>query len=123
MATTQNNRIYYVELAAEDLSLAKAFYEKAFGWVFEDWGEKYTAFSGAGLEGGIRGGEAPVNGSSLIILYADDLEASEKNVCAAGGEITERHEFPGGRRFHFKDPAGNILAVWTKDGTAPGDPA
>ena len=112
--TSKNSRIDYVEFAAEDIGAAKAFYAKAFGWEFQDWGETYASFSGAGLEGGVRGGEKPVAGSTVVILYADDLEASEKNVVAAGGEIVERHEFPGGRRFHFRDPAGNVLAVWTK---------
>ncbi len=110
---SKNNRIDYVELAAEDLSVAKAFYARAFGWTFQDWGETYAAFENAGLDGGIRGGEKPVAGSTLVILYADDLEATEKSVVDAGGEITERHEFPGGRRFHFRDTAGNVLAVWT----------
>lgn len=111
-----DNHIDYVELAAEDLGAAKAFYAKAFGWEFQDWGETYVSFSGAGLDGGIRGGEKPVNGSTTVILYADDLDAAEKRVVAAGGEITERHEFPGGRRFHFRDTVGNALAVWTKAG-------
>lgn len=111
-----DNHIDYVELAAEDLGAAKAFYAKAFGWEFQDWGETYASFTGAGLDGGIRGGEKPVNGSTTVILYADDLDAAEKRVVAAGGEITERHEFPGGRRFHFRDTVGNALAVWTKAG-------
>lgn len=109
-----NNHVDYVEFAAEDLGVAKAFYTAAFGWTFQDWGPDYVSFEGAGLDGGIRGGETPVNGSALVILYADDLEASEKKVVAAGGEIVERHEFPGGRRFHFRDPSGNVLGVWTK---------
>ena len=110
----KNNHIDYVEFAAEDLAAVKAFYGKAFGWEFQDWGDAYVSFTGAGLDGGIRGGEKPVAGSTLVILYADDLEAGEKRAVAAGGEIVERHEFPGGRRFHFRDPAGNILAVCTK---------
>lgn len=108
-----NNHIDYIEFAAQDLSVAKVFYAQAFGWSFQDWGPDYCAFSGSGLEGGIRGGETPVVGSTLVILFASDLEASERNVVAAGGEITERHEFPGGRRFHFRDPSGNVMAVWT----------
>ena len=116
MMTSTNNHIDYVELAAQDLTAAKKFYADAFGWEFQDWGPEYVSFSGAGLEGGIRGGETPVNGSTLVILYADDLEASEKRVVKAGGEITERHDFPGGRRFHFRDTVGNLLGVWTKSG-------
>ncbi len=113
MAHTKNH-IDYVEFAAEDLGAVKKFYTAAFGWVFTDWGPEYVSFAGAGLEGGFRGGEKPVNGSTLVILYADDLEASERRVIDAGGEITERHEFPGGRRFHFRDPAGNVLGVWVE---------
>lgn len=111
--THTNNHFDYVEFAAQDLGAVKAFYEAAFGWTFQDWGPDYVSFSGSGLEGGVRGGERPVAGSTLVILYADDLEESEKRVTAAGGEIIERHDFPGGRRFHFRDPAGNVFGVWT----------
>ncbi len=108
VVTRTNNHIDYVEFAAEDLGVAKAFYAAAFGWEFQDWAPTYVSFSGAGVEGGIRGGETPVNGST-----PDDLEASEKRVVEAGGEVTDRHEFPGGKRFHFRDPSGNVLGVWT----------
>ncbi|MEZ6023207.1 MAG: VOC family protein [Hyphomonadaceae bacterium] len=108
-----NHHVDYVEFAAQDLGVVQAFYGQAFGWTFEDWGPDYTAFSGAGVEGGFRGGETPSAGGALVVLYADDLDASERAVVAAGGEIIERHEFPGGRRFHFRDPAGNVLGVWT----------
>lgn len=109
-----NNQIDYVEFAAEDLASFKAFYASAFGWEFQDWGPDYISFTGAGLEGGVRGGEAPVAGSTTIILYSDDLNAAETAVKAAGGVITAHHDFPGGRRFHFSDCCGNELAVWTK---------
>lgn len=97
-----NNHIDYVEFAAEDPNVIKAFYKEAFGREFQDWGPDYVSFSGAGLEGGV-----------LVILYADDLDATEKRVVSSGGEIVERHEFPGGKRFHFRDLAGNVLGVWT----------
>lgn len=107
--------IDYVELPAFDLAAMRAFYGAAFGWQFEDWGADYSAFSNAGLEGGFRKTEVtPPRGGSLIILYAEDLAAAEAAVTTAGGEILEHHEFPGGRRFHFADPTGNELAVWTK---------
>lgn len=110
--TRTNNHIDYVEFAAEDLEVFKKFYGEAFGWEFQDWGPEYISFSGAGIDGGVNGGKAPVVGSTTIILYADDLQKSEAAVVKAGGEITERHEFPGGKRFHFRDPTGNELAVW-----------
>lgn len=110
----KNNRIDYVEFAAADLAAVKTFYGDAFGWEFQDWGPEYVSFSGAGVEGGFNAVETPVVGTTLVILYADDLEATEARVVAAGGEVTERHEFPGGRRFHFRDPGGNVLGVWTE---------
>lgn len=112
--TSKDSRIDYVEFAAEDLAAFKKFYGEAFGWTFQDWGPDYLSFEGAGLDGGVRGGEAPRPGSTTVILYADDLAAMEQRVMKAGGVITARHDFPGGRRFHFRDVAGNELAVWTK---------
>ena len=109
-----NNHIDYAEFAGgKDLSIVKKFYGEAFGWSFQDYGPEYASFTGAGLDGGFNAVDVPAAGSTLIILYAEDLEASEKNVVAAGGVITERHEFPGGRRFRFRDPVGNVLGVWT----------
>ncbi|MCA8941472.1 MAG: VOC family protein [Planctomycetes bacterium] len=108
-------RIDYVELPATDLAAMQSFYGAAFGWTFQSWGEDYASFSNAGLEGGFRRVDAPPpRGGVLVILFADDLDAAERAVEAAGGEIVERHEFPGGRRFQFVDPSGNELAVWTK---------
>lgn len=49
-----DNHIDYVEFAAADLSAVKRFYGEAFGWSFQDWGDEYVAFSGAGVEGGRR---------------------------------------------------------------------
>lgn len=49
-----------------------------------------------------------------MILASDDLEAGQAAVEAAGGAISvSAFDFPGGRRFHFSDPSGNELAVWT----------
>ena len=56
----------------------------------------------------------PPKGGTIVILHADDLEGAEKAVVNAGGKVINRFEFPGGRRFHFTDPSGNELAIWTK---------
>jgi predicted enzyme related to lactoylglutathione lyase len=48
-------------------------------------------------------------------MYAADLAATEAAVKASGGKIVkETFSFPGGRRFHFTDPSGNELAVWSE---------
>ena len=50
-----------------------------------------------------------------MVLYAHDLEAMQAKVSAAGAVITKPiFSFPGGRRFHFTDPSGNELAVWSE---------
>ena len=104
--------IDYVELAGGDLAATKAFYGEAFGWSFTDYGPAYAGVEGAGLDGGF---DATASRPPLVILKADDLEAALARVEAAGGEITAPiFEFPGGRRFHFRDPAGNELGVWAE---------
>jgi len=113
--TTRHHLIDFIEIPATDMAAAKRFYGEVFGWTFQDWGDDYADIQGAGLSGGLRKVDIPPpRGGSLAIVYSDDLEASERAVAGAGGRILERHEFPGGRRFHFADPTGIELAVWTK---------
>lgn len=112
---TQDRRIDYVELPTTDIAATKAFYSTAFGWEFTDWGPDYVSFAGAGVDGGFRAADAaPPAGGTLIVLFAVDLEATEARVREAGATIVKGiFDFPGGRRFHFTDPTGNELAVWS----------
>jgi predicted enzyme related to lactoylglutathione lyase len=111
----EDGRIDYVELHGGDLVATKRFYEQAFGWSFTDYGPTYAAFD-EGLDGGFNADTADPTPAPLVILYADDLEAMETKVRAAGGEIIRpAYAFPGGRRFHFRDPSGNELAVWSAE--------
>lgn len=108
-----SERIDYIELPAGDLTASKAFYSTAFGWGFTDYGPAYAGFDGAGLDGGLAAPDAASTALPLVILKTDDLEDALQRVLAAGGEITAAiYAFPGGRRFQFRDPAGNELAVW-----------
>lgn len=109
-----DKRIDYIEFAAPDLELVKAFYSKVFGWGFEDYGPDYVAFQDGRMAGGFWRGDAIASGIPLVVMYAVDLEAVEQAVLNHGGKIEkETFDFPGGRRFHFADPCGNVLAVWT----------
>lgn len=111
----RHHTIDYIEISARDLPAAKVFYAAAFGWTFTDYGPTYAGIVGEGREmGGLAEGEPTGRGGCLVVLYSEDLEASLEAVRSAGGTIVkEIFSFPGGRRFHFADPSGNELAVWT----------
>lgn len=104
--------IDYVELTGGDLAATTSFYAAAFGWSFTEYGPDYSGIGGAGIEGGFDR-SAAARTPPLVILESDNLEATLAAVEAAGAEIDRPiYEFPGGRRFHFRDPAGNVLGVW-----------
>ena len=110
----EDGKVDYVELPGVDLGATKSFYAAAFGWTFTDYGPDYAAFN-EGLDGGFDADGAEAIKTPLVILYANDLEAMAARVAAAGGRLTKPiFSFPGGRRFHFADPAGNELAVWSE---------
>ncbi|MGD0738619.1 MAG: VOC family protein [Terracidiphilus sp.] len=115
-----HHKIHYIEFAASDVARAKQFYATAFGWTFEDWGPDYASFdaASAGIAGGFRlSKQEETSGSAapLIVLYSKDLKATEAAIVASGGVIAVPiFEFPGGRRFHFSDGVGNVLAVWSE---------
>jgi predicted enzyme related to lactoylglutathione lyase len=116
-----NLQIDYIEFPATNLEATKQFYMEVFGWRFQDYGPEYTSFVDGRLAGGFNCGAIPAGAGGekvrgvLIVIYADSLEETYKKVKEAGGNIVrEIFGFPGGRRFHFSDPSGNELAVWSE---------
>jgi uncharacterized protein len=112
-----DRKIDYVELPASNFDQFQEFYATVFGWSFTDYGPEYRAFSDGNMDGGIYKSELKSrteNGAVLIILFADDLEATRDRVTEHKGSICKDiFEFPGGRRFQFLDPHGNELGVWS----------
>ena len=112
-----HHAIDYIEIPVTDVSNAKRFYAAAFDWKFNDYGPDYAGIQGAdGKEaGGLRKeSQRSTTGGPLVILYSIALEETVARVKNAGGTVTQGpYEFPGGRRFHFTDPSGNELAVWS----------
>ncbi|AVI51571.1 glyoxalase family protein [Pukyongia salina] len=109
-----NNHINYIEFKAADLEVIKEFYNKCFGWTFTDYGPDYISFENSGLSGGFERNDQAILNGALVVLYHDALESALEDVKSAGGRIVKDiFSFPGGRRFHFKDPAGNELAIWS----------
>lgn len=109
-----NARLNYVELPAADVAGSKTFFETAFGWSLTDFGPEYAATMGQGTDLGLNGdnGEDAIK-APLAVIQVDDLEAALASVEAAGGIIVRPiFAFPGGRRFHFREPSGSELAVY-----------
>ena len=105
-------KIDYLEFSSPDLPATKDFFAQAFGWGFNDYGPDYQELTGAGLSGGIAAGPLV---PPLVILKTEDLEAALAKVTAAGAAITRPiYAFPGGRRFHFREPGGTEMAVWSE---------
>jgi predicted enzyme related to lactoylglutathione lyase len=111
-----HHSIDYIELSVNDVAEAKRFYGAAFGWEFTDYGPDYAGIQGVGREaGGLRKNPGGQGGHPLVVLYSNNLDATLAGVNEAGGRIVKDPiSFPGGRRFHFADPSGNELAVWSE---------
>lgn len=110
----RDRRVDYIEFRSTDLEATRTFYTRVFGWEFTDYGPEYTSFADGRLSGGFALAPEVASGGPLVVVYARELEEVEGRVVEHGGEVTkEIFEFPGGRRFHFTDPSGNELAVWS----------
>jgi uncharacterized protein len=107
-------RIDYVELpSATAHELTRAFYAKAFGWAFSDYGPDYSATTNGTTDVGLNGQVVEALSAPLPVIRVDDVDAAFEAVGKAGGVIAKPiFAFPGGRRFHFIDPSGSELAVW-----------
>lgn len=106
----------YIELPAADLAAAKAFYTQAFGWTLAEFGPTYACTTTGDVDVGLQGDADEAPAAPLPVIQVDDLDAALAAVTAAGGSIVRpTFAFPGGRRFQFRDPHGNELAVMQAD--------
>ncbi|MBS0462803.1 MAG: VOC family protein [Proteobacteria bacterium] len=116
--THQHHHIDYVEFPLADaaaVAASKAFFGQAFGWTYQDWGDTYADTSGSGVGSGLNADREHRPQSPLVVVFTHDLDDTRAKVMAAGATITrEIFAFPGGRRFHFREPGGNELAVWAE---------
>lgn len=109
--------IDYVEFATTDIDATAAFFEGAFGWRFVDYEPDYAAHVGPVISVGLRFGRPPDDSATpLVFVHAADLELTRVAVQSAGGEIVRPiFDFPAGRRFHAREPGGNVIAVWSEN--------
>ncbi len=105
-------KIDYIEFPSTDRAKSSAFFTAAFGWGITSYGPDYDGLENAGIDGGVDQADQRV-ATTMAIVRTENLDDAEKRVIAAGGVITRaQFDFPGGRRFHFREPGGNELAVW-----------
>ncbi len=110
------SRINFVELPTSDLAASRRFYSDAFGLSFTDFGPTYSCTMTGDVDLGLQADSAEATAGTLAVIEADDLEGALEAVKKAGGTITRSvFAFPGGRRFHFRDPGGNELAALKAD--------
>jgi predicted enzyme related to lactoylglutathione lyase len=108
----QRYQIDYIEFPSISTPDSHRFFADAFGWAFTSYGPSYESIDDAGIDAGIDSSEGRTE-KPLAVIRTEDLQLAEREVLAAGGEITKpAFDFPGGRRFHFREPGGNELAVW-----------
>ena len=110
------SRLNYVELPVRDVGAVKSFYEAAFGWSLMEFAPTYAATTTGDTDIGLQGDESEATRAPLPVIEVEDLEAALRAVEEAGGTVVRpSFAFPGGRRFHFVDPAGNELAAVKPD--------
>jgi predicted enzyme related to lactoylglutathione lyase len=110
------NRISFVELPAAATGPSKSFYADAFGFAMTDFGPTYSCTMTGDVDLGLQGDAKEASLAPLPVIQVESVEATETAVKRAGGVITRpTFSFPGGRRFHFRDPAGNELAAMEPD--------
>jgi hypothetical protein len=114
---SRENQINYVEFptaSKESHAATKKFYGDVFGWSYQSWGDDYSDTKDSGITSGINGSSEHQTAKPLVVLFAADLEVVRERVIKAGGRISrDIFAFPGGRRFHYLDPSGNELGVWS----------
>ncbi|MBC7800579.1 MAG: VOC family protein [Gemmatimonadaceae bacterium] len=108
------NRPNYIELPATDIASSQDFYSRAFDWTFTDYGPTYAATTTGDVDVGLQADPTHATAAPLPVIQVPDLAAALNSVRAAGGTITRPpFAYPGGQRFHFRDPGGNELAAYT----------
>lgn len=107
-------KLNYVELPVGNVPASAAFFEKAFGWTLKHFGPTYAATVTGLTDLGLQGDPSARTAAPLPVIEVDDLPGALAAVEAGGGVITRPiFAFPGGARFHFREPSGLELAVWT----------
>jgi predicted enzyme related to lactoylglutathione lyase len=113
-------RLSHFEITADDPERAAAFYKKAFGWEFNDWGGpvKYLlATTGPKDQVGIDGAimeRHPSKQPVINTISVETWEAGAKAVKDAGGTLLmDKTPVPGQGYFAYcTDTEGNVFGIF-----------
>ena len=109
-------RICFVELPSSRIQASRHFFAEVFGWQMTSFGPTYACTMTGDVDLGLQADLQEATASPLVVIQVDNLELSLEAVIKAGGILTkEPFSFPGGRRFHFRDPSGSEFAVLKPD--------
>lgn len=119
------NKVVHFEIPADDFKKAKGFYEAAFDWEVQMWGEegamalmtKVDKDQNSAELGGINGGfykRTGKNQQPTIVVETDSIDETIKKIEKAGGKITTPKHAIGDWGFmaDFQDPEGNDMGLW-----------
>ena len=108
----------FIELPTRDLAASQVFFEQVFAMKMTGFGPTYACTLTGDVDIGLQADQAEATKAPLLVIDVKDLEATLAAVTTAGAPITKPiFSFPGGRRFHFRDPGGNELAAMQADPT------
>ncbi len=119
------NRVTHFEIPTDHPEVSRKFYEAAFGWSFQKFGEfdYWLINTGPDDQPGIHGGltkknhpEQPVTNSIEVADLDAAISAVEKN---GGTIVVPKMPIPGvGWLAYFKDPDQNIFGIMQPDESA-----
>ena len=126
------SRVVHFEIQADDVERAKAFYEKVFGWTFQDFGQVtgstyWGITTGPDDELGINGGllqrpvaaPGPAQGTNAYVCTVGvaDYDEVERRVLDAGGQVALPKFALTGMAWqgYYLDTEGNTFGIHQPD--------
>jgi predicted enzyme related to lactoylglutathione lyase len=110
------SEVSMVEFPSSSASGSGDFFREVFGWDPTPYGPQYVDVAcGQDFSLGFQQDVEEAPSAPLVVIRVADLVAAREKIESHGGRVTvEPFDFPGGRRFHFVEPGGNVLAVWVE---------
>ena len=118
------SRLVHFEITADDPDRAAAFYKKAFGWEFADYGGPFKyllATTGPkdkpGIDGAIMSRSDEYKQAVINTIGVDDFDTGVKAVKDAGGKVLQdKQAVPNVGWFAYcRDTEGNVFGIFKDD--------